>query len=395
MHVVRIAALAVLAVSGVGLCLAVGACHSGQQRSPPPLPVVSELPPSPPVIEPAAPVVVPALVRHGAVKAASLRARLPHTTWLGEVAWSPDGGRLATGDDEGALRIWDARNGKLALELGKHERRITALAHAPGGARLAVAGMTDLRIWDTTTGAVVHRLPGHGDIIIDLRCVGDELYAVDLRNELRRWDLRSGRRIATIEVPTIHSLSLAIAPGGRALALGGYGDIELIELPGRKSRFKLEMPRCDQQPEDLLCARWKVRDVEEFGYEGGSPSRHKESGPQWYVQDLAFSGDGGLLLAGRADGVAILIDTASGKPLARFAIGDDDHAAVALTPDGATAALANRDGLVTLWDVASRSELRVTHEPGAIVAGLAFSPDATALAVAGPGPAVTIWELGR
>jgi len=390
-----VARLAALAVSVVGPCLAAGACHSGQQRSPPPLPVVPERAPSPPVIEPAAPVVVPSVVRHGVVKAVSLRARLAHTTWLGELAWAPDGARLATGDDSGVLRVWDARTGQVARELGKHERRISALAYAPDGVRLAAAGLTDLRIWDTDTGAVVHTLAGHGDIIADLRCVGDELYAVDLRNELRRWDLRSGRQIATIAVPTIHSLSLAVAPGGLALALGGYGDIELIDLPGGGSRFKLGMPRCDEQPDDLLCARWRSRQVEEFGYEGGPPSTHKESSPRWYVQDLAFSADGGLLLAGRADGVAILIDAASGKPLARFAVGDDEHAAVALTPDGATVALGNGDGLVTLWDVASRRELRVTHEPRATVAGLAFAPDATALAVAGPGQAVTIWELGR
>ncbi len=329
------------------------------------------------------------------MKAASLRFRLPHPTGLGEVAWAPDGGYLATGDDEGAVRIWDARTGQLVRELARHERRISALAYAGNGEQLAVAGLTDLRLWDPRSGALQRRLSGHEDIICDLRFVGDVLHAVDLRNALRRWDVASGRELAVLDVPTIHSLSLAIAPGATALALGGYGELELLELPGRSSRFKLSMPRCDQHPDDLLCARWKSRQFEEFGHEGGEPSSYKQDSPQWYVQDLAFSADGALLLAGRADGVAILIDVVAGKPLARFVIGDDDAAAVALSPEGATVALANRDGVVALWDVAARRELPVTHEAGLMVAGLAFSPDATALAAAGPGPVVTIWDLAR
>lgn len=361
------------------------ACPGGPPRPPPPLPTAAE---------PAQP--LPSVqVQHGPVKAASLRFVLPHTTWLGEVAWAPDGAYLATGDDEGVVRIWDTRTGQPVRELARHERRISALAYAANGERLAVAGLTDLRVWDTRSGALLHRLPGHADIIGDLRFVGEELHAVDLRNALRRWDVASGRELAVLEVPTIHSLSVAIAPGATALALGGYGELLLLDLPGRSSRFKLSMPRCDQHPDDLLCARWKSRRYEEFGHEGGDPSTYKQDSPQWYVQDLAFSGDGRLLLAGRADGVAILVDAAAGTPLARFVIGDDDAAAVALTPDGATAALANRDGVLALWDVAARRELPVTHEPGLLIAGLAFSPDATALAAAGPGQVVTIWDLAR
>lgn len=348
-------------------------------------------PPAPPITTPAA----PTPVQRGAIESVALRLRLPHHTTPAELAWAPDGAHLATGDDDGLVRIWDPRRDRPTCELPRHERRISALAHSPDGTRLAVAALTDLRVWDLHTGALLQRLPGHGDIISDLRFVGPELYVVDLRNSLRRWDVAAGRVLADLEVPTVHSLSLAISPGATALAIGGYGELELIDLPARTPRFKLTMPRCDHDPGDLLCARWKSRQLEEFGHDGASPTTHKADTPQWYVQDLAFSADGALLLAGRADGVAILIDTTTGKPLARLTLGDDKHAAVALTPDGATAALANRDGQISLWDLATKRQLPITHEPGQPVTALAFSPDATTLAAAGPGPAVTLWDLAR
>lgn len=373
------------------LCLALAACQTGQAPSVAPHPVTRPEPDPSPLKAPS----IRITVQTGIVTSARLRHRLTLASSLGELAWSPDAARLAVGDDDGDLKIWDARTGQVALELGKHDRRISALAYAPGGDLIAAAGLTDLRVWDAVTGALVHKLPGHGDIINDLRFVGDELYAVDLRNALRRWDPRGGRELAVLDVPTIHMLSMAIAPGGAALAMGGYGDLELLALPARTSRFKLKMPRCDQAANDLLCAAWKTRQVEEFGHEDSPPATYKENSPQWYVQDLAFSADGTRLLFGRADGVAVLLETTSGEPLARFTVGDDDHAWVALTPDGATAALANHDGLIALFDVATRERLVVVHEPHQIVSGLAFAPDASALAAAGPGPAVTIWDLVR
>lgn len=387
-------------------CLVLFACQSGgpsptpPNPEPPPAaspePAPPEPPPSDPIITapPAAPEIKVA-VQTGPIKSAKLRHRLTHTTWLGELAWSPDGARLATGDDDGNVRIWDARTGQPVIDLGKHERRTTALAYAPGGELLAVAASIDLRVWDPATGAEVRRLPGHGDLIIHLRFVAGELHAVDLRNSLRRWDPRTGKQLADLEVPTIHELSLAIAPGGTALAMGGYGDIELIDLPAKTTRFKHDMPRCDKHSKDLLCARWKTRRMEEFGDEGMPPSSYEDNSPNWFIQDLAFSADGALLLAGRADGVALLFDARDGKPLARFTVGDDDHAFVALSPDGATVAAANHDGLLIIWDVASKRELQVIHEPHAHISGLAFAPDASALAAAGPGPAVTIWDLVR
>lgn len=379
--------------------LALVASLAACQATPPDRPPSEPRPDAPVAAEaPASPASRPPIavaVARGRVTAARQRARIPHASWLGALAWSPDAARLATGDDDAHARVLDARTGAALRELPDHERRVSALAWSPDGARLAVAALTDLRVWDPDTGTLLHRLRGHGDIIVDLRVVGDVLHAVDLRGALKRWDLRTGAALASLEVPTLHKLSLAIAPSADLLAMGGYGDLELLDLATNKLRFKLDSPRCDGEAPDLMCAAWTRTRVEEFGHEGSPPSSHEEERPRWYVQSLAFSADASRLLIGRADGVAVLVDAVAGRPIARITSAADDGVAVALSPDGAAAALASRDGHVLLYDVASKATLAVTHEPGQVFAAVAFAPDAAALAAGGPGQAVTIWDLAR
>ena len=333
-------------------------------------------------------------VQSGAVKAVTLRLRVPLASWPGALGWSPDGARLVVGDDRGAAQIQDARTGVLVHDLGQFPARVTAIAVSE--ARVAVAGSKDLRVWAAATGAIERELQLHEDLILDLRLAGEDLLAVDLRNALRRWDLRSGGA-ATIAVPTLHAISLAIAPNGGALAMGGYGSVELIDVPAGTPRFKRMMSDCRKAPTDLLCVAWREVEIREFPLEGetASSSTYKTMSPNWHVTDLAFSADGTRLALGRSDGVAVVLDAATGEALARFAGGVDKHAAVALTAGGETLAIGDRDGAIAVWDLASRRELRVTHEPGQIVGSLAFSPDDTALAAGGPGQSVTIWDLVR
>jgi WD40 repeat protein len=334
-------------------------------------------------------------VQRGAVTGATLRARVVLGSWPGALAWSPDARWVATGDDAGALQVWDARTGAIVREVGRYPRGVSAVAWAADGVRVAAAAAVDLRVWDAREGKELRALPGHGDLVEDLRFVGEELLAVDLRNELRRWDPRGGGP-RTTAVPTIHALRLAISPAGDALAIGGYGDVALLDLASGAQRFAARMPSCADRPGDLLCVNWREVMVEEFPLEpGGSPSLHRERSPNWYVTSLAFSADGSRLAIGRADGVAVVFEVASGRPLVRFVAGADAGAAVALTADGATLAFADRDGRVSLWDVASGKGTPVMHEPGAVAGPVAFAPDDAALAVGGPGQAATIWALGR
>ncbi|KAL5522315.1 hypothetical protein ACEPAF_2172 [Sanghuangporus sanghuang] len=78
-----------------------------------------------------------------------------HESFVRAVAYSPDGTKLMSGSDDGVLRIWDADSlDALGEPLKVDAGYISALQFSPGGMRVASAGAA-LRIWDAQSGGTV------------------------------------------------------------------------------------------------------------------------------------------------------------------------------------------------------------------------------------------------
>ena len=64
-----------------------------------------------------------------------------------DVAFSPDGTRLATGSKDTSSRVWDAVSDQKLLEV-RHDAAVTLLTFSPDGTRLATGSENhSVRVW--------------------------------------------------------------------------------------------------------------------------------------------------------------------------------------------------------------------------------------------------------
>ena len=78
--------------------------------------------------------------------------RSGHATITNDVAFSPDGNRAASIDNNGLMIIWDLTNGREITRVNAHTRQAFSLLWLPNTNRI-ITGSDDgyLRVWDGTT----------------------------------------------------------------------------------------------------------------------------------------------------------------------------------------------------------------------------------------------------
>ena len=91
------------------------------------------------------------------------KARLGKGWISGNIAYSPDGTRLAVASSIG-IWLYDTGTYQEVALLTGHTNRVYSVAFSPDGNTLASGGgsqdMTSLRLWDVTTGDISRPLPG-------------------------------------------------------------------------------------------------------------------------------------------------------------------------------------------------------------------------------------------
>jgi WD40 repeat protein len=81
----------------------------------------------------------------------SLHRLIGHTAEVTQIAFSPDGRRIATTSFDGTIKLWDTATGREVFTLRGHTAGVVALAFSPGGRQIVSGGIDyTARVWDAT-----------------------------------------------------------------------------------------------------------------------------------------------------------------------------------------------------------------------------------------------------
>ena len=279
------------------------------------------------------------------------------------VAFSPDGGSLATGGVSGLVQLWDAETGRHGLTLAGHTGLISALVFTPDGKRLATASQdASIRLWDTASGAIQHVWRGMRTSIYSaaLSPDGSRLVAGGEDGSIRLWDIDTRQALAHLRGHTAGVTGVAFAPDGQTLYSGSVdGTVKAWDLSPR------------QDPNILTASKATV---------GG----------------IAFSHGGKTLaIADCSDYSIRLWDLAAHRWIEPRLRGHEGFTTnVSFSPDDRLLVSAGFDEHLRLWDVATRQQVAALPEEGYLNA-CGFSPDGRFIAAGGlPWNGIHVWDTG-
>jgi WD40 repeat protein len=151
-----------------------------------------------------------------------LRSFDPHLGKVQSVAFSPDGKFVASGHDDGDIKLWNGASGKPVRGFKHDTYSISSLAFTPDGTILAAQGVFAISLWDVASGALVRNLEGQTDPVyfqaMAMSPDGTHVASGSTDDLIRVWDAQTGTTLLSLKGHMEDGNAVVFSPDGTTLA---------------------------------------------------------------------------------------------------------------------------------------------------------------------------------
>lgn len=326
------------------------------------------------------------------------------------VAVSRDGRRIATGDSDSVITVWDASTGRKLRTFPKLHggEGINCVAFSEDGRRLVTAALdmsnseTEARVWDLDPPADSLPIQELDDQARNARWSPDgrRIVTISTNGTLRVWEASTRRLLAALgqPKPTFSGFS---SDGARFATRGGDGTFRICETDSGKQAFQITghgtngIQTCFSSFGDYVATISPMTGVLKVW---GISSGKEVAGCQLQRERAlitALSPKGDHLVSQplfEATNVAWIIDAARGVDLVALRGHRSDIGSASFSRDGTRLVTGSADYTAKIWDTKSGRELLTLLGHGGSVRSAAFTFDESRILTASDDRTIRLWD---
>lgn len=334
--------------------------------------------------------------------------RLPYTSIVWGLAFSPDNRWLVSTHGDGAVLIWDAAERERVANLNEHCAPVRGIAFSPDGQRIVTTSEDGSAIvWNLDSGRKEVTLVGHDTRVAGASFSpdGSQIATVDQSSNLIVWEAATGRLLAKWGLPPGSDwragYCVEFAPDGASIVTSSY----VVDL--MTGQYSADFSKPIQYRADYYAVTFIRERRRLVGVAPVNAIIDARSIDSWVLDSRAASTEGMsfVTISASPDGTTF----ATGDDQGRVELWDSEtlsdlglvgrHSArvksVAFSPDGRTVASCGDDQMISIWDVRTRKQVATVGTHAAPVLAIAYSPDGRRLVAGGHDNSVRVYTRHR
>ena len=330
-----------------------------------------------------------------------------HNNAVRSVSYSSDGRHLASGSEDGTVRVWDTRTGEEAMfPMRSGDGQVLSVKFAHNSKWIASGTESGaLCIWNVTPGHAGRRkLSGHSGAVRSVAFSRDSSRIASASDDatLRLWDAETGEQLSVLVGHSDCVNGVAFSPDGNILAsVSGDETMRLWNSStGEDARELLKsvgsLHGVSFSPNGAVIAGvlddglvlWQLEiwDSEKIATLMGGAQ----------IRSAQFSSDGGSLVAEHARGVRVwnLQSDPSNALWVELGGHSSNVHSVAFSPEGLYIALASDDGTIRICSAGRSQQVgqpRLAHD--GVVTSMAVSPCGGFVVSGSADRSVRVWDM--